>query len=200
MTPFETYSLFHALKTHFNSDNYDFNKYKGKMNTKIEVFNKRNDKHFFVKLSKKYEYRNDMISFIVSNILYDPNVWITELVKPIADEIHTERIKKMQSLPYVFENECQLIFKDVQNPHDLLRPKQGELPELLKLYNSNKISIETLVVINILINFIDGMDKRVTDTIRYPLIRKKILKYTSLFNILNLDKYKTILKNCVYHD
>lgn len=200
MTPFETYSLFYALKLHINNDRYNFYKYNGIVNTSIEKFNKRNDKYFFSKLSKKFSTRDEMIFFIISNLLENDNIWIGDLLTPNAEEVYKQRKKKFESIEYIFKEECEFIFKDIENPHDLLKPKQGELPELLQLYNKEKVSLETLVVINILINYIDGMDKRVTDTIQYPIIRKRILKYTSFLSIKNLNKYKTILKRCVYHD
>lgn len=200
MTPFETYSLFYALKLHINSDVYDFYKYNGKTNIKHDNFIKRKDKYFFEKLSKKFSSKEELIFFIISNLLNNDNVWVGDLLTPVADDIYLKRKRNFDSIDYIFKEECQLIFKDVENPYDLLRPKQGELPKLLQLYNKEKISLETLVVINILINYIDGMDKRVTDTIKYPLIRKQILKYTSFLSIKNLNKYKTILKRYVYHD
>jgi hypothetical protein len=49
MSAFEVYKDYLALKNHFSNKNYDYFKYKGKVRTSIDSFNKRKDKIFFEK-------------------------------------------------------------------------------------------------------------------------------------------------------
>jgi len=52
---FAVYKTYLAIKLHFSTPNYDFSKYEGKINAKLDTFTSRNDRYFFHKLSKKYK-------------------------------------------------------------------------------------------------------------------------------------------------
>ena len=53
MSPFETYQAYLGIKNHFNNPKYDYFKYK-KTRATLTSFNKRKDKYFFEKSSRKY--------------------------------------------------------------------------------------------------------------------------------------------------
>ena len=81
---FETYVYYLALKRHFTS-NYDFVKYNGKVNARVDAFERRKDKFFFFKLSK----RKDVKNFILANLLLKPDAWAGSLVdSPEADKVY----------------------------------------------------------------------------------------------------------------
>ena len=48
---FDVYKTYLAVKLHFTSDTYDYYKYDGKVNAKLDTFTKRKDRYFFHKLS-----------------------------------------------------------------------------------------------------------------------------------------------------
>lgn len=75
MTTFETFKLYIALKNHFTLKTYDYFKYNGKTRTSQKSFEKRNDKFFFQKLSK----HNDILGFLVSNLIVNSKSWIKDL-------------------------------------------------------------------------------------------------------------------------
>ena len=53
MKPIEVYQTYLALKNHFTKDNYDFFKYRGKSRVSKVTFNKRKDRYFFERMSRK---------------------------------------------------------------------------------------------------------------------------------------------------
>ena len=55
MEPIDVYIMYCAMKAHFSRKDYDFYKYGGKTKVSRDSFYKRKDRHFFVKLSKKYK-------------------------------------------------------------------------------------------------------------------------------------------------
>ena len=65
---FEVYKEYLAIKNHFTTKSYDYGKYGGKVNVKLESFTKRNDRHFFHKLSKRYPER-EITHYFVCNFL-----------------------------------------------------------------------------------------------------------------------------------
>ena len=47
MTGFEVYKMYLALKNHFTRDNYDYQKYNGKVSASEKAFEQRRDRFFF---------------------------------------------------------------------------------------------------------------------------------------------------------
>ena len=84
LNSYDVYILYIALKKHFNDDRYDFIKYRGRINTSIEAFEKRKDKYYF----KKLKLKKDPKEFLIANILFKPDCWIGDIVGRDGDEIY----------------------------------------------------------------------------------------------------------------
>ena len=54
MDTIDIYLMYCAMKAHFENKGYDFVKFNGKTKVSRNSFYKRNDRIFFVKLSRKY--------------------------------------------------------------------------------------------------------------------------------------------------
>lgn len=192
MTGYEVFGIYQALKLHFTQQSYDFFKYNGKTHVSVNSFENRKDKYHFYKLSRKYTDKQDLIDFIVANFLTSDKTWVGDLLNEDADIRHTKRRKTLQSLSYVFENDCRSLFEG-QNPNDVLRVPDGDYPVLLRKAMRNEITFETICLLNKILNFIPKWDKQIADTIRWPDYRNKLVKYTS-FLPQDIVKYKMILK------
>ena len=80
VTPFETYQHYLSLKNHFTNPKYDFFKYGAKTRASVTSFNKRKDKYWFEKTSRKYS-DEEVVDFLVSNFAASDNpqnLWIGE--------------------------------------------------------------------------------------------------------------------------
>jgi len=192
MTGYEAFSLYESLKLHFNKDSYDFFKYNGKTNVTVTSFENRKDKYHFYKLSRKYSDKQELTDFIVANLMVSERLWVGDLLCEDAEVRYRARKKTLQSLSYVFENDCRTLFEG-QNPNDILKVSDGDYPVLLRKAVRNEIAIETVCMLNKILNFVPKWDKQITDTIRWPDYRKKLLKYAS-FLPQDTVKYKLILK------
>ena len=62
---FDVYKTYLVVKLHFASDTYDYYKYDGKVNAKLDTFTKRKDRYFFHKLSTRYGEDNILDFFVV---------------------------------------------------------------------------------------------------------------------------------------
>jgi hypothetical protein len=69
----------------------------------------------------------------------------------------------------------------------------GVYPVLLTKTLRSEVSIETLCVLNGILNFFPMWAKRIDDTIRWPEFRRKCVKYASFLPKDDV-KYKLILK------
>jgi hypothetical protein len=200
MTGYEAFSLYESLKLHFTKESYDFFKYNGKTRVSVQSFEIRKDKYYFYKISRKYPNKDNLIDFLVANFVTDENIWVGKLLEEEAHSRYLARQKVIQSLSYIFENDCKLIFESCKlisedcklNPNELLKT-DGDYPILLTKALRKEIQIETLCILNTVLNFLPMWTKKIADTIQWPIYRQKIVKYAA-FLPHDVVKYKLILK------
>ena len=192
MTGYEAFSLYTSLKLHFNSDSYDYFRYNGKVNTSVDAFENRKDKWHFYKLSRRFDNEEQGRDFIVANLVHDSNVWVGNLLVEESNIQYRKRQKVIQSLTYTFTNEIESLVSH-NNPNDLFMIHDGEYPELLQKLLHDEISIETVCILNKILNFLPAWDKKINDTIHFPNISRKVKKYTPFIQF-EPTKYKIILK------
>lgn len=195
MTGFEAFSLYHAIKLHFTTDSYNYFKYNGKVHVTTTSFENRKDKYYFYKLSRKYPDKEILIDFLVANFLEKDKVWVGDLLTDEAETIFLNRRKFIESISYQFENDCHNVFDSVDNPNDALITK-GEYPILLTKAFRKEINIESLCILNNMLNFLPMWKKNISDNIRFPTFVKKLEKY-SCFLPKDEVKYKNILKKVI---
>jgi hypothetical protein len=196
ITGYEAFGHYQAIKLHFSTDSYDFQKYGGKSKISVESFENRKDKYFFYKLSRKIQNKDDLVDFLVANFVNDENCWIGNLLDESAVENYRARQKVLQSMSYTFENDCKKIFDEVCNPNEVIKVVNGDYPILLTMAMRKEIELETLCILNTLLGFFNFWTSSITDTIRWPLFRRKVLKYSPFINA-DLTKCKNILKKVV---
>jgi hypothetical protein len=193
MTGYETFGLYQALKLHFTQESYDFFKYNGKTNISVTTFENRKDKYHFYKLSRRLAQKEDMIDFIVANLVEDEKTWVGSLLMQESEVNYRKHQKIIQSMSYTFENDCKLIFGNcILNPNEVLMT-DGDYPVLLKKGLQKSVNIESVCLLNNMLGFVPMWSKKIADTIHWPNYRMKLLKY-SAFIPKDDVKYKLILK------
>jgi hypothetical protein len=192
MTGYETFGLYQALKLHFTQESYDFFKYNGKTNISVTTFENRKDKYHFYKLSRRLAQKEDMIDFIVANLVEDEKTWVGSLLMEESEVNYRKHQKVIQSISYTFENDCQKLFDGIKNPNDVLMT-DGDYPVLLKKGLQKSVNIESVCLLNNMLGFVPMWSKKIADTIHWPNYRMKLLKY-SAFIPKDDVKYKLILK------
>ena len=195
MSPFEVYSNFLAFKNHFTKKNYDYFKYCGKTRASLDSFHKRKDRYFFEKISRQ---KNDeeIKSFFVANFAEcnDPErLWIGDIIRN-GEDTYLNWLKKSQSLTYLFKTECE-VFISKENFENLFDCKNGNHPELLKKYLQKALTLETLVILNMILNYVKDFDKKMNDPV-WEMMSLKIQKYQTFLNI-DVVGYKKILKEII---
>lgn len=199
ITGYEAFGIFQALKLHFTSDSYDFFKYHGKSKISVEAFELRKDKYHFYKLSRRLPNREELILFIVANLLHNDNLWVGDLLTEESETIYRARQKILQSLSYTFENDCRVLFEGTDNPNDVLQSDDGDYPRLLVKTLQGVTQIETLCILNSILNFFPMWSKKITDTVRWPNYRRKVEKF-AVFLTYDSVKYKLILKKVIHEN
>jgi hypothetical protein len=77
---------------------------------------------------------------------------------------------------------------------DLFKSEDGQHPLIVQLWMQEEITLETVVILNSLIGFIPRESKKISDTLIWPDIKRKIEKYTPFVNF-NSTKCKLIILN-----
>jgi hypothetical protein len=190
-TGFEAYALWNALKLHFTSDSYDYFKYNGKTNVSKQSFTTNKSKYQFYKLSRKYGI-DELKNFYVANFLQGKGDWVGELMQD-GEEHYQKWNKRQQSLTYTFDNDIIYLLDKVNKPDDLLLVNSNEFPKLLQYLMDGSITIETVVILNSIMNFLPMWQKEIYDDIVWPSWRQKIEKYTPFIHY-DKEKYLHILK------
>jgi hypothetical protein len=194
MSPFETYQHYLALKSHFTNPKYDFFKYGAKTRASMTSFNKRKDKYWFEKTSRKYSDKQ-VVDFLVSNFVSTDNpqnLWIGEIINS-GERNYQEWMKRQQSLSYLFKEQSTELFSEVKL-EDALNCSKGH-PPILKKFLSGKICIETLVIYDIIFLFGNKFDKKLLDPI-WETVSLKIKKYKPFLNT-DIFQYKKLLRDII---
>ena len=197
MMPVDAYRKYLSLKNHFTKDNYDYHKYCGKSRASVQSFYKRRDRFWFEKLARQ-KTDQEVVEFFVANFISctDPSkLWIGEMIKE-GEERYDQWKRRTQSLSYIFKEETQSLFED-QKVDEVFDCSKGH-PPILKKFLSGDISPETMVIFDKIFLFGKNFDKKLQDPV-WETVSKKIKKYSSFIHI-DIEKYKSILKNVVLGD
>ena len=194
MAPFDVYVNYLALKSHFSSPKYDYFKYNKKVRASLTSFNKRTDKYFFEKTSRKYNDK-EIVDFLVSNFVATDspqNIWIGEIINSGA-RTYTEWMKRQQSLTYLFKEQTEELLSGTKL-EDAFNCSKGH-PPVLKRFLGGKISPEVLVIYDVIFQFGNVFDTKLMDPV-WETVSLKIKKYKPF---LNIDKfqYKKLLREIV---
>ena len=190
MTPFDCYKTYLAIKQHFTQPAYDYFRYHGSTKASVLSFNKRKDKYFFEKMSRQ-KTDSEIKEYFVANFVYPSNpqsVWIGEIIKEGETNYNTW-LKINQSLAYHYKGDLEILF-DTEDFKSVMECRGH--PILLKKYLSGRINLETLVIMNKILNFVPYFDNKLKDPV-WETVSLKIKKYTPFLNI-NVRSCQKMLK------
>ena len=190
-TGFAAYALWNALKLHFTSVSYDYFRYNGKTNVSKQTFTTNKSKYQFYKLSRKYNLE-ELKNFYIANFIQGKGDWVGDLLQD-GDENYTKWQKTQQSLTYTFENDIIVLLDKVENPNDLLVVRSNEFPKLMQYTTQGDVTLETLIILDDLMNFFPMWEKEIYDDIVWPNFKTKCVKYKP-FLYYDKEKFKQILK------
>ena len=194
VTPYETYQTYLSMKSHFTNRKYDFFKYGGKSRATMASFNKRKDKYWFEKTSRKYS-DEEIQNFLLANFVSTDNpqnLWIGEIINS-GERNYSQWMKRKQSLTYLFKEQSNELLSDT-NLKEVFDCSKGH-PPILKKYLGGEMSLETLTILERIFSFVQNFDKKLKDPV-WESVSLKIRKYIPFINI-NMFQYKKILRDLI---
>ena len=195
VTPFEVYQKYLSLKQHFNRKEYDYFKFKGKVRANESSFEKRKDKHHFIRLSKIYK-EDELTKFLVSNFVKTKNMWVGNVTSPEGRSNYIAWKAKIQSLPYVFENEIDSLFEENKKFNFIFECRDGQHPPVLRRVFGEDVSLETFIILDSILHFIPAFNEKIQESVIWPELYSMCTKYAP-FVVVNKQKYVDILKKQV---
>lgn len=192
MTPFEAGEMFLAIRLHFIRDSYDYFKYSGKTTLTPEKFELQRDRFIFAKLTRLYQTPEEYRDLVIANCLKDPHLFSRLLLSSEAHERYVAYRKIHESLSYVIEQDTQRLFDEKGDINWWLRVN-GEFPPLLRAVWAQRITLETLLAMNRVMQFLPVWERTIRDTIRTPEFLHLCQRYDP-FIMVDVRKTKTILR------
>lgn len=187
MDPFEVYKLYNALKLHFEQDSYDAIKYNYKTTVNPQSFFKRKDKYFFAKIGKN---QKDIQNFFVFNFIEDMK-YVGDMMDIEGQQNYTKHKKIHESLTREFEKDINTMtgqFDDLLVVNNINTP-----PKIIEMWMEEEVSLETVVILDSLTDFVYWEGKKITETLFWPDVSRKIKKYSPFVNF-NREKCLDIVK------
>jgi len=184
MEGWQAYQMYLGLKLHFTTD-YDYGKYGGKTSASKGSFLKRKDRYFFARVARKYGDRTQ--EYYIANFVKSPKGWLGDF----SEENYLEWSKNKQSLTYNFINDMDILFSQSEDFDSIFSLQTGKHPVLLKNILAKRISLETMVILQGLLNYVEKWDKELHDDLVWPEVRRLIVKYGAF---LIYDKEKCRLQ------
>ena len=194
VTPFETYQTYLSMKSHFTNKRYDFFKYGGKSRATMTSFNKRKDKYWFEKTSRKYS-DQEITNFLLANFVTTntpQNLWIGEIINS-GERTYADWMRRQQSLTYLFKEQSKKLLSE-KELEEVFNCSRGH-PPILKKYLGGEISLETLVIFEKIFSFGKKFNRKLKDPV-WETVNMKMKKYVPFLNI-NVFQYKKILREIV---
>ena len=170
MEPIDVYLMYCAMKAHFGKTDYNFIKYGGKSRVSRNSFFKRKDRYFFVKLSRKYETENEIRNYFVANFMMEQRGYVANF----NDENYEKWQNRQNNFYDIFANEIQPLVKDFNS---LFEIKKSEHPKLMKEYLGKRISLETLIILDELVEYSKKWNEHLKDDLLWPDLKKLMNNY-----------------------
>ena len=158
MNGYQTYQIYQSLKLHFTSD-YDAVKYNFKTAVRQDTFERRRDRYFFEKLSRRFN-KEKLIHYFTSNLIQNPSVWIGDM----SDEIYNDYIARYDKLTYMLSQDMNLMSDKGYSFDQLCTTSDNNSSNLfLESLRADEIQLESVVLVDIMVNFLNRLKSDLSD-------------------------------------
>lgn len=194
MTEFEAYKMYLAMRNHFQTEEYDVIKMRGRIRASRKSFFDTGKEPQFRRLVKQYK-DAEICDFFLANFV-DGNryggVYDSE-----ATECYRQWLARRESLRYRFEQDLHILQSEcdeagINTIADALVSMEGQHPLIVRCHLRKTLQIETLVILNKLLAWTTTVDHQCKDTLIWPDLSRLIRKYNPFLRIKE-DEYRTIL-------
>jgi len=189
MEPVDVYLMYCALKAHFGKGQYDYHKYHGKTKITRESFYKRKDRYFFTKIAKKFDTYQEVEGYFVSNFIREVRGYIVNF----NDENHDTWKLRRQGFFDMFPVEMHPF---ITNFEPIFKVNNNQHPTLMKAYLGGRVSLESLIILDVLVDYIPEWDRELAGDIVWKSL-KNLMKNYKGFLTIDPKRYRMKLLNLI---
>ena len=196
MTGLDCYRTDLAMRQHFTNPKFDFFEYNGKVKASEEKYQERSDFYFFETMARKLsdqEVQEYLLASFISSS-QPQKVWIGD-IKRSGKDCWLAWQKQRQSEQYLVSQDLDrlvvLMEEEGYTFNDLFETVGGHPPSL-KLHIQRRISLETLIILDMVLGFMSQWDKAFHDPL-WESLSFKVRKYKPFLSI-NKSKYIKLIK------
>jgi len=175
-------------------------KQQGRVRATQQSFLRRRDLLSITRVAESYS-NKDVVEFLVANFISGDR-W-GGVFNVDARERYIDWKKRVESMAYTFEKEIGAAVLYAEKNKivftDLLQSINGQHPPIIKMFMKGTVSIETLVILNKLGNYINKLDIDLKDDLVWPDTSRIIKKYSPFLNF-SREKYDAILRRAIGRD
>lgn len=158
MDGYQAYQIYQSLKLHFTTD-YDAVKYNYRTAVKRDTFERRRDRYFFEKLSRRFN-KEKLIHYFTSNLISNSGVWVGDM----TDEIYNAYIARYDKLTYMLSQDMNLMSDKGYSFDQLCTTSDNNTSNpLLESLRSGEIQLESVVLVDIMVNFLNRLKSDLSD-------------------------------------
>lgn len=190
MSPHEAYDIYRSVRLHFESEKYDAIKYNFRVGGNMRA--KPHEIHMFERLARKFPIRQTLIDFNVAYHVGYGKFYVVDLFRPHAQDCYLEWQKRRDSFMYQFKSSVATL-SERYSLDELLSCGPDEMPQILKSWTREEISIEAVTIVDTLTNFMADHDRKTEDKIFWPEFYLKIRKYRPFLSHIDRRKCKEVL-------
>jgi hypothetical protein len=147
---FTAFKYYTALKLHFTSEKFDVFVNRGRVKGSYATFASRNDRLLFEKIARMFPTDKQCIQFIAANFMYG-NANVVYNIEQSLENFRTFERRK-QAITRVFTDDIDTIINSGAQ-YDFSGHK---IPDIIQLYIANRITLETVVILNDLDSIVDN--------------------------------------------
>ena len=186
MNGYQTYQIYQSLKLHFTSS-YDAVKYNFKTAVRQDTFERRRDRYFFEKLSRKYK-KETLIHYFASNLIQNPNGWIGDM----SEKVYHEYLARYDKLTYMLSQDMKLMAEKGYSFDELCKPSTDKSTNpFLEALRTAEIQLESVVLVDIMVNFLNRLKSDLSDPLGINTTQiDLLLKYKLIMMQMSLPHTK----------
>lgn len=177
---FKAYKYYMALKLHFTTEKYDVIKSKGRVKISEDVYRKKRNKLFLYRKAVENFREKETIEFLVANFIAGDK--FGGVFSDQSLQIYLDWKKRIESLSYIFEKDLKTLKaecdKRESNFHFIFDISLGRHPLIFRMYLGSKISLETLVLVNKVVRYVEAFDKAMSNDIMWKETSHLIKRYS----------------------
>ena len=175
MTEFEAYKMYLALRAHFQTDDYDVIAQRGRIRASQKSFAGSGKAFGFRRLTKIYK-DAEICDFMVANFTAGDR-W-GGVFDSDASRQYQDWKRRIESLRYTFTQDLdRLADQALDEGVGLLEAEAGRHPLILRAFLGQKICLETLVILDVMLDYREDLDQRLANILMWPETSRLIRKY-----------------------